>query len=65
MFQPISAILTGAVLGHVLLAPVQALTNTWSVSRCQQRTDTHTLITDQNYWGTAKYCIDNRYISIK
>ena len=60
MYQSFAAILTGAVLGHIALAPLQAVTNTVSVSLCEERTDTHTLIVDKNYFGTLKSCIDNR-----
>tara|TARA_Y100001968_G_C18751312_1_gene433479 strand:- start:127 stop:318 length:192 start_codon:yes stop_codon:yes gene_type:complete len=60
--NPFSAIAIGAVLGFMSLAPMQKLTNSWSVSLCQARGSSHQLVAHSNFFGDLKSCIDKRYL---
>jgi len=61
--NPFTAILTGAVLGFVSLAPMQQLTNSLASQVCSTvRKDTHQLVHHSNFFGDLKSCIDKRYL---
>ena len=62
MFSPLSAVVSGAVIGFILCAPLQQAVNSWEARDCAAHTDTHTLVSDRSFWGTTKLCIDNRYL---
>ncbi len=59
--NPVTAVLTGAVIGFISLVPLQMWSNTWSTSLCQAR-DTHQLVATKNFFGTLKLCVDKRYL---
>ena len=63
MFKPLSAILVGATLGFLSLIPLQALTNSQARAKCADAPEANTLITVRAFAGTAKYCVDNRYLT--
>ena len=57
MFKhPVTALLTGAVIGFIAVIPLQMLTNTWSAYLCESR-DGHQLITTTNSFGQLKACV--------
>ena len=62
MFNSYGALLFGATLAMMALLPLQAVTNATAVKQCTNETDTHTLVTVRAFAGTAKYCVDNRYL---
>lgn len=62
MFNSYGAILFGATLGFMSLLPLQVWTNATAVHTCTKERDSHTLVTVRAFAGTAKYCVDNRYL---
>ena len=63
MFKYYSAIFFGATIGFISLIPLQALTNSQAKAKCTDAPETNTLITVRAFAGTAKYCVDNRYLT--
>ena len=63
MFKSYGAILFGITMGFISLIPLQALTNSQAMAKCTDAPETNTLITVRAFAGTAKYCVDNRYLT--
>lgn len=63
MFKPTAAVLIGATLGYLALIPLAALTSSNAARACSQKPNTHTLVTVRAFAGTAKHCVDRRYIT--
>jgi hypothetical protein len=63
MKAPFSAIFIGATLGFISLIPLQALTNSQAKAKCADAPEANTLVTVRAFAGTAKYCVDNRYLT--
>jgi hypothetical protein len=62
MSKSYSAILFGITIGFMSLIPLQALTNSQAKAKCNEATDTHTLVQVRAFAGDANYCVDNRYL---
>ena len=62
MFKYHSAIIAGIVLGFSLGAPIQALANEATISRCQTKTSTHKVVSFRGFFGTTIGCVDRRYL---
>ena len=62
MFKYHSAIIAGIVLGFSLGAPVNALMNENTISRCQTKTSTHQIVSFRGFFGTTIGCVDRRYL---
>ena len=63
MFKSYGAILFGITIGFISLIPLQALTNSQAKAKCTDTPESHTLVSVRAFAGTAKYCVDNRYLS--
>ena len=63
MFKSYGAILFGITIGFISLIPLQALTNSQARTKCNDAPESHTLVTVRSFAGTAKYCVDNRYVT--
>ena len=63
MFNYFGAILFGATVGFTSLIPLTAVNNNIATRDCVDQSTTHTLVTVRAFAGTAKYCVDNRYIA--
>ena len=62
MFKQYGAILFGTALGYLALIPSTALSNSIATRACQQKLDTHALVTVRGFAGNTRYCIDSRYL---
>ena len=62
MFKDYSAVLTGIVLGIVLMVPLNAGLNKLEQAECDEHGDTHTLVSSRMFFGTTQVCLDKRYI---
>jgi hypothetical protein len=62
MFNYFGAILFGITMGFTSLIPLTAVNNNIATRNCVGQSDTHTLVTVRAFAGTAKHCVDNRYL---